>query len=193
LYSLGELDPRLGGSHPVIVTFLRNDVLLDDPEGMARIINPGDKAGARRVFNITRIRVLTPPLEQETPHQSLDLGQEAHGRPLTLLPRPQKIDDLASLIHHTIQIAPLPAYTHVSFIDTPTHLYRWLAAVKRFLELRTILEDPTVDGRMVSCNTACPHHLLVLADRAGSYSKEPTSKNLRHNLAAREKTDRPLP
>jgi hypothetical protein len=25
---------------------------------MARIINPGDKAGARRVFNIVRIRVL---------------------------------------------------------------------------------------------------------------------------------------
>ena len=63
LYSLGELDPRLGGSHPVIVTFLRDDVLLDNGEGMARIINPGDKAGARRVFNITRIRVLTPPLE----------------------------------------------------------------------------------------------------------------------------------
>jgi hypothetical protein len=63
LYSLGELEPRLGGSHPVIVAFMRDDVLLDDGEGMARIINPGDKAGARRVFNITRIRVLTPPLE----------------------------------------------------------------------------------------------------------------------------------
>jgi hypothetical protein len=44
-------------------TCLRDDVLLDGREGMARIINPGDKAGARRVFNITRIRVLTPPLE----------------------------------------------------------------------------------------------------------------------------------
>jgi hypothetical protein len=63
LYSLGELERRLGSSHPVIVAFLRDDVLLDDGEGMARIIDPGDKAGARRVFNITRIRVLTPPLE----------------------------------------------------------------------------------------------------------------------------------
>jgi hypothetical protein len=63
LYSLGELEPRLGGSHPVIVAFLRDDVLLDDGEGMARIINPGDKAGARRVFSIIRIRVLTPSPE----------------------------------------------------------------------------------------------------------------------------------
>jgi hypothetical protein len=28
---------------------------------MARIINPGDKFGARRVFNIVRIRVLGRP------------------------------------------------------------------------------------------------------------------------------------
>jgi hypothetical protein len=63
LYFMGELEPRLGGSHQVIVAFLRDDVLLDDGEGMARIINPGDKAGARRVFNITHIRVLTPPSE----------------------------------------------------------------------------------------------------------------------------------
>jgi hypothetical protein len=63
LYSLGELEPRLGGSHQVIVAFMRDNVLLGEGEGMARIINPGDKAGARRVFNITRIRVLTPPPE----------------------------------------------------------------------------------------------------------------------------------
>lgn len=63
LYSLGELDPRLGGSHQVIVAFLRDDTLMDEGEGMARIINPGDKAGARRVRNITHIRVLTPPLQ----------------------------------------------------------------------------------------------------------------------------------
>ena len=63
LYSLGELDPRLGGGHQVIVAFLRDDALMDEGEGMARIINSGDKAGARRVRNITHIRVLTPPLQ----------------------------------------------------------------------------------------------------------------------------------
>jgi hypothetical protein len=61
LYSLGELEPRLGGSHQVIVAFMRDNALLGEGEGMARIINPGDNAGAHRVFNITRIRVLTPP------------------------------------------------------------------------------------------------------------------------------------
>jgi hypothetical protein len=43
-----------------MVAFMRDLELLGDPAGMARIINPGDKAGARRVFNIVRIRVFAP-------------------------------------------------------------------------------------------------------------------------------------
>ena len=58
VYAMGELAPQLGGTHHVIVAFKRDDQLLGATEGMARIINPGDKAGARRVFNIVRIRVL---------------------------------------------------------------------------------------------------------------------------------------
>jgi hypothetical protein len=61
VYSMGELAPRIGGTQPVIVAFMRNDTLLGPDEGMARIINPGDKFGARRVFNIVRIRVLGRP------------------------------------------------------------------------------------------------------------------------------------
>lgn len=60
VYSMGELSPRLGGSRPVIVAFKRDGRRLGPEEGMARIINPGDKFGARRVFNITHIIVLTP-------------------------------------------------------------------------------------------------------------------------------------
>ena len=58
VYAMGELAPQLGGTHQVIVAFKRDDQLLGATEGMARIINPGDKAGARRVFNIVRVRVL---------------------------------------------------------------------------------------------------------------------------------------
>jgi len=58
VYAMGELAPQLGGTHQVIVAFKRHDQLLGATEGMARIINPGDKAGARRVMNIVRIRVL---------------------------------------------------------------------------------------------------------------------------------------
>ena len=61
LYSLGELSPGHGGSHPVIVAFQRDGALLGPDEGMARIINPGGKFGARRMQNITRIRVLSNP------------------------------------------------------------------------------------------------------------------------------------
>jgi hypothetical protein len=58
VYAMGELAPQLGGTHQVIVAFKRDDQLLEDREGMARIINAGDKEGARRVMNIVRIRVL---------------------------------------------------------------------------------------------------------------------------------------
>jgi hypothetical protein len=43
-YFPGELEPCLGGSHQIMVAFLRDDVLLDDGEGMVRMINSGDKA-----------------------------------------------------------------------------------------------------------------------------------------------------
>jgi hypothetical protein len=45
----------------VIVAFQRGGELLGPDEGMARIINHGDKFGARRVFNITRIHMLGTP------------------------------------------------------------------------------------------------------------------------------------
>jgi hypothetical protein len=61
LYSIGELSPQFGGSQPVIVAFERDGELLGPGEGMARIINPGDKRGGRRIFNITHIRVFSRP------------------------------------------------------------------------------------------------------------------------------------
>jgi len=61
LYSIGELSPQFGGSQPVIVAFERDGELLGPGEGIARIINPGDKRGGRRIFNITRIRVFSRP------------------------------------------------------------------------------------------------------------------------------------
>jgi len=61
LYSIGELSPQSGGSQPVIVAFERDGELLGPGEGMARIINPGDKRGGRRIFNIARIRVFSRP------------------------------------------------------------------------------------------------------------------------------------
>lgn len=59
----GEVNHPKTYALQVIVAFMRDNVLLGEGEGMVRIINPGDKAGARRVFHITHIRVLTPPLE----------------------------------------------------------------------------------------------------------------------------------
>jgi hypothetical protein len=44
----------------VIVAYTKDGVLLADA-GFARILNPGDKSGARNVSNIIRIEVFDPP------------------------------------------------------------------------------------------------------------------------------------
>lgn len=60
-FSLGELSPEIAGTNPIIVAYERDGSLLGPADGMARIIAPGDKAGARNVTHIARIRVLDPP------------------------------------------------------------------------------------------------------------------------------------
>lgn len=67
-FSMGELIPAIGGQHQVIVAYAKDGVLLDAP-GFARIINPGDKSGARNVSNIIRIQVIDPPLPQQPEEQ----------------------------------------------------------------------------------------------------------------------------
>ncbi len=62
-FSMGELVPAIGGQHQVIVAYAKDGVLLPS-QGFARIINPGDKSGARNVSNIIRIQVIDPPLPQ---------------------------------------------------------------------------------------------------------------------------------
>lgn len=63
-FSMGELVPAIGGQHQIIVAYAKDGVLLPS-EGFARIINPGDKSGARNVSNIIRIQVIDPPLPQQ--------------------------------------------------------------------------------------------------------------------------------
>ncbi|MGE3977424.1 MAG: molybdopterin-dependent oxidoreductase [Nitrospira sp.] len=60
-YSMGELVPAIGGQHQIIVAYAKDGVLLPS-EGFARIINPGDRSGARNVSSIIRIQVIDPPL-----------------------------------------------------------------------------------------------------------------------------------
>jgi len=62
-FSMGELVPAIGGQYQIIVAYAKDGVLFSS-EGFARIINPGDKSGARNVSNIIRIQVIDPPLPQ---------------------------------------------------------------------------------------------------------------------------------
>ena len=65
-FTMGELAPAIGGQHQVIVAFVKDGALLTDT-GFARIMNPGDKSGARNVSNIIRIQVFDPPLPKQDP------------------------------------------------------------------------------------------------------------------------------
>lgn len=59
--SLGELMSNFGHQQ-VLVAFATGDGQpLDDTEGMARLIVPGDKSGGRNVENITMIHVASAP------------------------------------------------------------------------------------------------------------------------------------
>lgn len=64
-FAMGELVPAIGGQHQIIVAYAKDGVLLPS-DGFARIINPGDKSGARNVSNIIRIQVIDPPLPQQS-------------------------------------------------------------------------------------------------------------------------------
>ncbi|MBS0156088.1 MAG: molybdopterin-dependent oxidoreductase [Nitrospira sp.] len=66
-FSMGELVPAIGGQHQVIVAYAKDDMLLSS-DGFARIINPGDKSGARNVSNVIRIQVIDPPLPHQAPN-----------------------------------------------------------------------------------------------------------------------------
>jgi hypothetical protein len=66
-FTMGELAPAIGGQHQVIVAFAKDGGLLTDT-GFARIMNPGDKSGARNVSNIIRIQVFDLPLPKQDPN-----------------------------------------------------------------------------------------------------------------------------
>ncbi|HMS82337.1 MAG TPA: molybdopterin-dependent oxidoreductase [Nitrospira sp.] len=70
-YAMGELVPAIGGHHQVIVAYAKDGALLSS-EGFARIINPGDKSGARNVSNIIRIQIIDPPLPKQSSNSNSD-------------------------------------------------------------------------------------------------------------------------
>jgi len=58
VFSMAEIDPALGGTQDVIVAYDLAGAALDPTQGFARLIIPGDKLGARRVYWIVEIQVL---------------------------------------------------------------------------------------------------------------------------------------
>ncbi|MBE7158419.1 MAG: molybdopterin-dependent oxidoreductase [Rhodospirillales bacterium] len=72
-FSLGELDPRFGGSSavPDLVAYAENGSSLGD-DGFARLVVPGDAAGGRYVSNLVSLQIFdatmsTVPLPSSAP------------------------------------------------------------------------------------------------------------------------------
>jgi len=64
VFAMGELDPALGGTDQVTIAYAQWINGHESPlgsDGFARIIVPGDKAGARSVRNIAHIQVMSVP------------------------------------------------------------------------------------------------------------------------------------
>src|SRR5439155_21641123 len=73
------------------------------------------------------------------------LGEKPLGRVLVPLLREEEIAGLALLIHRAIQMAPLPLSLAIRLIHPPTDPDRPLVALKRPLQLRTVLDAPPVE------------------------------------------------
>ncbi|HYB89690.1 MAG TPA: molybdopterin-dependent oxidoreductase [Candidatus Binataceae bacterium] len=57
-FSMGEIDPYIGGTQDVIIAYELAGAPLDASSGFAKLSIPGDKMGARRVSWIVEIQVL---------------------------------------------------------------------------------------------------------------------------------------
>src|SRR5262245_65605246 len=91
------------------------------------------------------------------------LGEEALGRLLISLPREEKVNRLAALIHGPIEIMPLALDLDVRLVHPPAASHRALAAMEGLFEPWGILQDPAVDRRLVDRDPTLLHQLFQLA------------------------------
>jgi hypothetical protein len=72
----------------------------------------------------------------------------------------QKVNGLPGLIEGAIQIAPLPFDANVRLVHPPAAPHGPSTAVKRFLQLRAILQDPPVDGGVIHGDSPFLHQFF---------------------------------
>jgi hypothetical protein len=115
------------------------------------------------------------------------LGEKAFGRLLVALLGQEEIDGLAVFIDGTIQVAPLPFHPDVRFVHAPADPHGALRAVKCFLQLRTVFDDPPVNGGVIHVDTPIEHKFfdVARAQRVGDISADARESDvLRHPHAS---------
>ena len=91
------------------------------------------------------------------------LGQNPERRCFIPVLREQEVNGLAVLIHRPIPITPLSLDPNIRFLHPPADPDGPLAAVERRLQLRAVLDDPPVDGRMIHVDPAFKHQFFDMA------------------------------
>src|SRR5262245_41009651 len=77
--------------------------------------------------------------------------------------RQQKVNRLAMLIYSTIEIPPLAFHCNRRLVHPPADPDRPLAAMKRLLQLRTVLNDPPIDCGVIPLHPPFLHEFFDVA------------------------------
>src|SRR5262245_36586154 len=77
--------------------------------------------------------------------------------------RQQKVNRLAMLIYSTIEIPPLAFHCNIRLVHPPADPDRPLAAMKRLLQLRTVLNDPPIDCGVIPLHPPFLHEFFDVA------------------------------
>ncbi len=75
------------------------------------------------------------------------------------------------LIHCAIEIDPQAPDFDIGLVEAPAQPNGTLAAVELFLQLRTVLHDPTVNGRVIHVDPTLFHEFFDMAHAQLGYAK----------------------
>ncbi len=94
-------------------------------------------------------------------------GQEALRGLLIPLLGEEKGNGLTMFVYSTIEVIPRTFDLDVRLVHAPADPHRALPAVERLRELRTVLDDPPIDGGMIDMYTPFKHESLDRARTEG--------------------------
>jgi uncharacterized protein YjbI with pentapeptide repeats len=128
--------------------------VLDEPPQLAFPLHLAERAG-----------VALEPVGDDGPRvagvlPAKCLAEEALGRPLAPLGAQQEVDGLPRPVDGPVEVAPLPADSHVGLVDVPRPAARPQVPPRPLLELGREALDPTIERDVVDLDPTVGEHPL---------------------------------